>query len=703
MLTKASVTNLAQVQASTPSLSISSGNTNKNGLIISMRGQTQTSIIVTVDPAVGIYVDGVSEARAMSAGLANMVDIERVEVLKGPQGTLFGRNTTGGAISISYKQPTGDFEGLVNGRLDQYGRMTGNAVLNLPIAGEDLAMRVVGSLSRGSGFGRNLVYGGNSFGDLHDQSIRGTLRWQAVDNLEITLRGDYMTSRSRDSSVPFKLLTVQPGGTFVNNGVRPQTGLTLAQYLERYNAGLGFWDVRHNSFSRNKDKVWGVSGTVIWDIGDLQMKSITAYRKASRNSLIDLDGTDVAVYNTVNIGNTGSFTEELNLSGKLFDDRMDFIVGAFYARESGTDVAITNTFGSPTARLTDGSVVNSSIAGYVQSTFRVTDALSVTGGLRYTRDTRELEARNRVEVPLGTFSSCATPTIYRNPTANNPCRAPFKGDWSAVSYTASIDYKPASDILIYARTAKGYKSGGFNLRGSADPLTFAPFDPETVTDYEIGLKSDWFDRRLRANFAVYQSNYNDIQQTILAPTQVCSGTPPVCTPGTVTVVDNAAKGRVRGAEAEITVVPINGLTLRGTYSYTNAKYVEYRDLLGNDLSQQPFVYVPKVSYSLSARQEIPMDNGEAAIQVDFNHKGSITISPNSPVSGTGILASYNIVNARVSKTFIRENFDVAFFAKNLFGKKYYTGGFDFTPSGLGWSVATVGEPTVFGSEVTLRF
>jgi len=255
-------------------------------------------------------------------------------------------------------------------------------------------------------------------------------------------------------------------------------------------------------------------------------------------------------------------------------------------------------------------------------------------------------------------------------------------------------------VLVYAKTGTGFRSGGHNLRGGIDPSTFQTFNPERVKDYELGLKADWLDRRVRTNFAVYRTNYKNIQRVVLVPSTLNPSS---------TVVRNAARAVIKGAEAEITINPIDHLTFKATGGLTDPKYKDYRDGFNNDLSDLPFIFIPKKTYSLSANYTQPMDWGQISTQVDWNWKGRVYYDDDS-VYGTvpgypdfRYQSAYGLLNGRVAFTFDQPQLEVAFFAKNITNKRYIAFSLDTTATALGFVTYVPGERRTWGFEVTKTF
>jgi TonB dependent receptor len=345
-----------------------------------------------------------------------------------------------------------------------------------------------------------------------------------------------------------------------------------------------------------------------------------------------------------------------------------------------------------------GFVHNKSIAGYGQLTYTLTDTLSVTGGLRYSEDKKRLDSRSTVA------GSCAVPVALRN-NSDVACSALFKRTDSAVSYTASVNYKPDQDILLYAKTSRGFRGGGFNLRGTS-PLSYTPFNPETVTDYEVGFKSELLDRRIRFNAAAFRSNYTNIQRSAIVPNG--SG-------GTASVVSNAASARINGLEAELTFIPVKGLLLSGGLGITDVKYRAFPATCvfpggpasGTpcDRSGEPFEGVPKTTWNVSGQYSLPVANGDLNFRLDYSHQSrvafqAITYTQTPNLTPFVTQRAYGLLNGRISWSMAPdEGLTVAVYARNITKEKYFAGILDFVNGGLGYIEGQPGVPRRYGVEV----
>lgn len=693
------VVNIADIQTQTPSLSIAPASSDPLSSVVSIRGQVQNDTLLSLQPSVGIYFDGVYYGQTTGLALSTLVDVERVEVLKGPQGTLYGKNTTGGALTVYTALPTNEFEGLLRGGYGNHDSREVAGVLNIPIVEDKAAMRLVGSYMGTDGFGYN-VNSDKRLDAADNVVLRGTLKLNPSDNLELIIRGDY--SHGKNSGSRMKPSYFNPASVGNSEVVAELFGLgSLADPTARAAAAAAFQDIidqardnktfDFNTPVHSTGETYGTSLTATWTLSDdLELKSITAYRHLSREFLIDLDGSPFMIADGYGDTTAKQFTQELNLSGKAFDNRLSWIVGAFYYHLSGTEIGINQALVmlNPTSPNTaDNDVVNESVAAFAQATYSITDNFRATGGIRWTEDKSRLTTRSHDAL------NCQVPVVDR---IGGNCLAVYNTSARDVSYTAGLDYTPWEDTMLYVKTSKGFKGGGFNQRGSANAGSFDAFAPETVTDYEVGLKTDLLDRRVRFDFAAYLSDYKNIQRSIL-----------VVGPGGApnTIVQNAASARIHGLEAALDVIPVEGLVLHATLGYTDPKYKKFVDGLGNDLSAQPFFLVPQWTYSLSATHTIDTGFGELHSTVSWHWQDAVSLSPAS----SRLLAAYidqkayGLLDAQISfSPSAVPDLDISFWAKNITNKQYFTRSLDLSPS-LGAILQYVGEPRTYGISIQKKF
>ncbi|MDB5446531.1 MAG: hypothetical protein JWQ97_1848 [Phenylobacterium sp.] len=745
-----------------------------------LRGQTAPDNILTLSQPVGLYIDSVNVPHPVGANSA-FFDLARVEVLKGPQGTLYGRNTTGGAINIVTRGA--DFSGLhgyLSGELTNYrGRRFAGAV-NVPILHDMLAVRLAYQRWDRRGYGVSRFTGKHTGGDRADDTARLSVNFQPTSNFKVIGKVDYGKS-NRDGN----LLTIAHLNPLPTQGIVAEAAAyegSLAAGLARLQSCVGgdIFSTCSKSDTFDNVKVWHDVLDATWDITDqVRLRSITGYHYFRRLAWFDIDGTpyqggessagiggfqpDVGVARPPvgarlpdgTLAPTGpytfpfhirpdqeaaQYTQEFNLSGAAFDGRFNWLVGAFASKESGNGVQIslrnpatqvvTAPFYAPNPNAFEGLHVRSRTwALFTQNDIKISDVVSVTLGARYTEEKlsqvnaswRYSQNYEHAGTPLagpgqnyeclyGALGAAAVPDQYGPvrladyQTDFRACALGQSAKFSGISYLASLNLQLTPDMLLYFKTSKGFRGGALQLRAPQ----VAAVRPETALDYEIGFKSDLLQHRLRANFAAYQTNYDNAQFSFVE----------VVPPGIrTTVLRNAAKVQMRGAEAELRFIPITGLTLGANVSYLDAHYVSFP---GAPTSQGPVnaagqrLEMPPWNFDINGRYELETGPGRLGIQADYNFASRIPFSllgqENSVPDDIErrLRNSVSLVNARIDYTVPDMGLTVALFATNLLNKKYAQ---NSHPTGLGLSEASNGgvltalvrEPRIWGVSVRKRF
>jgi iron complex outermembrane receptor protein len=729
-LDKAQVTSIDALPRLVPGIVVQPSTGQPASAFIGIRGQSSSDALLALDQAVGQYFDGVYIARS-SGALFNFVDVERVEVLRGAQGTLFGRNTTGGAVSIISNKPTGDFGGSLRLRYGNFDTWETTGVVNLPIQGDEVAVRLVGQHVQNDGYGTNLSFNTPLGGDNVD-FLRGTLLIAPEGSgLTITVVGDYTNRKGQGQITGLKSYNRNPTTGANQNGTAqavlnacsgatpnplcpvkgPLTGDSYGNYSVSVKGKSDFYDVALSMIPFSKAESWGVGVTTEYELSDATaIKSITAWRGVDTESLSDNDGTPYVLTGGLRVGdgniiNQTQFSQELQLSTKAFDDRLQLILGAFYFTEQGTDLSKSySAFPLGTRRLgyNDGDIHNKSYAGFGQFNFNITDELRFTGGLRYTEDKRSILSRNRQEntdpvtgVPNGTFVC----SLIVNP--GDPCEKLTKATFDYWSYTAGFDWRPNENVFLYLKTSKASRAGGFNPRATGTtPLVF---NPETVVDYEFGVKLDLLDRRLRLNTAIFQTNYDDIQRTV-----------PAIVNGVLSnSIVNAATARIRGLEAELTVLPTDGLQLGVSATFLDPVFRDFTIPLSltvfQDVTDTPYSFAPKKSYSLYADYTVPVGPGELNLRTDYSWRSKqYTTGPlvgpgyQEQFKDTAKIPAYGLLNGQIAYRLENPNVEIALYAQNITKKKYFARLLAIENS-LGVTGYSPGMPRTYGVRLTYKF
>lgn len=503
-----------------------------------IRGIGATGQGAGVENPVAIYVDGVYYGAAFGV-LQSLFDAEQVAVLKGPQGTLFGRNATGGLIQIQTQDPT--FEWNAKGELGYGNYKTFNAagVVSGPLS-EKVAISLSGQYEkRQDGFGRNL-FTGNDVQTASEWAGRAKILFEPTDATRVLLSADF---NGRDAVDP----------AFINFGRN-----TLGQDVTAQVRGLGGnpeRDMNSDTDPFTRARQWGVSGTVDQDIGGVALKSITAYRKSELRSYFDPDGTTNRSLVIDNNQLDKQFTQELNLLSKG-NGPFQWVIGAYYMNDyagllpySRTQgLAIAGTVG-PAGRIDNVTRVRlDSYSAFAQGTYTIGEATNITAGIRYTSDERTFEGENIL------FNSNTNVTI----TAPYP---PAKLKFNKASWRLSVDHRFSPELLMYASYNRGFRAGAFGPQVVAGAIPI--LTPEVVDAYEIGLKSDLFDRRVRLNLSGY---YND--QSSVQVMQVVSG---------VQQIYNAKGAKIYGLDGDINIKVTNNFRIFGGINWTHARYKSFTD------------------------------------------------------------------------------------------------------------------------------
>lgn len=753
----------------TPGLNIRPASSSPAAISITLRGQVQTDNLVTLDPSVGTYVDGVYWARAYGLN-GDLLDVQSVQVLKGPQGTLFGRNTTGGALLFTTNNP--DMTKLTGQASATYGRFNERqftGVLNVPIVSDKIALRVAVQRSQRDGYTLNTVPttsvpvgstafvrnstvspNGLKFDNRDRWNWRAKLEIHPTNNLSLQFSGEYfnvdelgpsreLLFQTPSYSAVVGAANIAPVGTPCTAGAATNacpnatysTGATGSTFTGLVTgtppagataAGKALLDARVASLAANPGitannelpyilaTTHTYNGTASLDTVFGNIKFIGGYRKIDTATKIDLDGTEYAIHVTEGQQSVKQYSGELLFTGKAFHNAVDFAFGAFAFHEDGFDQSISITIPAlnPVTSHFYGKIDNDSIGAYGQATWHLTDRLSFTGGLRYSVDDKGLETRNNNYNRTSGLTTCSIlPTISFTPAVETvgttQCSLTRHDSFSGWSYTAGLEFKPTDDTLLYIKTAKGFRSGGQNLR-APNPQAFIPFTPEIAYSYEIGAKAEFFDRRIRINVAAYQTDVNDIQRTTLITTPPPPGS---TTPGTATILSNAGKARFRGVEVEFQALLTEGLRFTATGALVDPKYIAFADLSG-DRSFERFSNVAKEQFSLALDYTKEMGSTRFKAHVDYAWSGATPLDPyNFPAnpSNAAIVAATTRpaagqLGARVGVEF-NDHFELAVFGRNLTNQHYINSSLIVAP--FGYVSGSRVEPITYGVTGTVKF
>ncbi len=682
-----------------------------------IRGIGQISVELFSDPGVGIYVDGVYLARAQGA-VFDLVDLERVEVLRGPQGTLFGKNTIGGAISLVTRKPHAGFEGEVSVGAGDYGRLEADLHLNVPLGERSWGSLAVTSRST-DGVAESLATGEDSYDDDRD-AARLALRFLPNDRTSIDLTADY--TRERESAIDMVLLGVDetiPILEFYNNARRTAG---LPAYDERWITG-NFQQSYSTDPNFSNGDVAGAAASVAWNKNDFEVRSITSYRELENDVSNDLDGSPLRYAFRPTLKEQDQISQELQLLGVAFDDRLDWVLGGLYFEESSHERATGDLLGGlfEALELAPGPIFSppglpdflcnpgppppglpcfggagnplnfaffeppddvalsdltaTSWALFTEGNWAASDRLTLTAGVRYTS-----EKKDHLIVDL--------------PTAVNP--AGFMrfsdDDWSSVTPRFAVAFQAKPNIFVYGSISKGFKSGGFNgLRGGSTSTLLASYDPEELWAWELGVKTDAFDNKLRANLALFWSDYTDLQLT--ASLIDASGQP-------ATVIENAGEAEVSGFELEVSARPSASFELNLGVGYTDAEYTSLRDDVQAITIADTIPKTPEWSVVLSPSYTWRRAGGGSLIlRADYSYKSKYfnDVANNEAAAQD----AFALVNARASYLLPSGDWELALWGKNLTDEEYLEAG--LVPEAFGPAIGVGGRPREWGGVVSYRF
>jgi iron complex outermembrane receptor protein len=716
-LERSQVENAKDLQRLAPNLNVATGSPSVSGYaFISLRGQSQVNPGAASDPAVGIYVDGVYVPRP-SQGLFDFADLERVEILRGPQGTLFGRNTTGGALNIITKQPTGDLEGMARISYGNYDSVEANAVLNVPLAGEELAARIAYSFKRDDGYGHNDTIDRRTFDEAGNHFVRGKLRWAPKDSdWDVTLSGDY--NYRRDHGQAMTLAGFNPAALAPIVAFFPSLSYLadLTPILSPYLHKKSNWYTSYGTVGplgelpMNVLKAAGGGLTVNGRIGGVAVQSITGYRYSRTDSVVDLDGTPLRFAQNHTGFGSKQFSQELQLSGE--SGILKWIGGLYFSRETGDERSLfegLGLLGTPPL-LNDGDVLNISRGVYGQGYLQLAEGLRLAAGLRWTWDKRKVVLHNRTVYNDVSTCNVANPDDGTVP----PCDQTESTNFDYPAWTVGIDYQLNEQVFVYAKTSGAAMAGGWNLRFGSIPA----FSPEKVRDIEFGIKTDLLDRRLRLNVSVFKAWQSDVQRNINI----------VVGPSAITqYVVNAGKAHVEGVEFELAARPWHGMEVTGSLglldgAYKKGSFLDTQIIGGVpvvvDRSGEPLPQLAKVSANIGATQTINLGSATLDLHADYSYISSQIFSPLTAAPSLGDadaavidrqnalsrIPGYGLVNARVSLMLSNPAVEIALFSRNLFNNKHLTRTFTDLYSGpLATAVEFPGSPRTYGISVSYRF
>ncbi|TAL00538.1 MAG: hypothetical protein EPO08_13210 [Rhodospirillaceae bacterium] len=644
---------------------------------------------------VAVHTDGIYQGSNIVYGFG-LLDLDRIEILKGPQGTLFGRNTTGGVINFIAHKPdvaegTNGYASATYGRFNE-ADVDGAAGFAL---GDHVAVRIAGQSLNRDGYvtNRNPVVAIPPEGRVNLWSARGEVRFQNLGNLDLLLSAH--GGRNRNDVPPGKQIGVvcPPGITVARIGAC----MDFFGFRDTTNPWENFTNIPSHDFVDS----WGVSATATWTLSRFDLVSQTAVEGNNRRLIDDSDNGPAAAIKISVVGNYHQFSQELRAVSHN-DERLTWLAGGnFYSDRFYDDQAYTaNAFGPgfftpffPVEQGIASSLLQRtrSFAGFSEASYRLTSRLTFTAGARWTSDHRSADTNAFLYDATGLALTFVDGLLARSrllaPTISPLSLQRTWGKWSG---RGIVSYALADGVLSYAQVSHGFKGGDFNGGAMFAPAEATITNPEYVTDYEIGLRGSAFDRHLTFSGAAFYYDFSNQQVAVLVPGSHA----------TLQSLANAAKTHVKGLEAEVAATPIPPLYLEAKAGYLDARFVKFQLDASNvalNFDGNRTASSPRVTFAGLARYGIPIGIGTLSIQFDISYAGSqyFTVDNNPSLRQGG----YWLANSRV--TFEMPKASVAFWVKNLGDRTYYVSGLG--NAGLGFLELIPGLPRTFGVTVTRRF
>jgi len=681
----------------TPNMTFDNINTNGGGgssAAVFLRGVGQRDFIPSADPGVGLYVDGVYFARSVGSVL-DLIDIDRIEVLRGPQGTLFGRNTTGGAIAIHTVKPHETFDGKVRVRVGVDDRLDVLGKVNVPIS-DNLFMNATLASFNQDGFVVNPITGLDT-GDDETMAFRGALRWLANDHFEVNISGDYARDRengqarviSENPNRAFRYLAPREIGTesrsnapYVHNidygGGKSRSSFPFPVTVDIPGAFRSFHNCDATDENRagtdtdcaNADNVllgentgtsptfsdqdvYGAAATVNWQLtDDLLIKLISAWREVDSSFAHDGDNTPYFIsFVRDEIYEQEQFSQEIQIQGQSFNDRLQWIIGGFYFTEDGFNFNPVDF--SAIDIESGGAFDHESIAGFAQATFDVTEQLHITAGLRYTEDTKDFI----VEDPIQTARPILAPPNVKLVLVE-PGTTTLEVD--DLTPMVNIAYDWNNEFMTYFTWSEGFKSGGIRQRNARPFGRKAPtYDPEFVESFEVGFKYNSPGGNFILNTAAFYADYIDVQLEILAPE------------GIAPQLENAGEAEIKGVELESRWSPVQSWFVEAAVGYLDAEITKFNPVTinagGPDVGDR-LPQVPKWTLAGSIIREFGLgEMGVLTARLDYAYRTKVFFSAdNDPGS---VMQSHGVMNASASWGSADDKYSLTFHADNIFDKR----------------------------------
>ena len=676
--------NIIQLSEKLPSVHIGTAGGIGNNAAFYIRGLGSGRNAINQESAVALYIDDFYYGRSDGA-LLSVIGAENIEVLRGPQGTLFGRNASAGVIRYVTKKPElGESSYKLKMDFGTDAKKNVSASANIPI-GEQSALRLLAGTVNQDGYVENAL--GQDLGDQGTNVFRASFRSELSDSMELLLSGNY-TDTDRNGAVTTAFSSVSADDI---------PGALVSGDEDRSTSDL---------YAEDKNKAISLGATLNWDMTEtVALKLVTSYQTLDSEGSTDFDGTGGPTQRVPNPGGrppvlivvpgprfdiagldreTDSYSVELQLSGG--SDYLNWITGMFYYVEESQDF-----------RFQGASIRNNykhdleSIGVFGQTTVAFNDYFSLTAGLRYTEDDKEIGVRE-ASCTAATFNvdDCTFITFGSSTNVEN------KDSWGSVSGKISLEYRANDDLFLFASYARGYRSGGLNdrplTRGgtAANNFGVVPFDEETLDVYEVGLRSEWLDNRLRLNVTYFLQEMEDLQYAFVVDTLTAAR-----------AVGNAAAAESKGLEAEVTWLATDALSFDATFGLLDAEFKSAEPStniqVGDGMSQSP-----DLKFNVGANYTIDLGDGDLDFRVDYSH---VDDQWSTATRATRLIQeSYELLGFNISYAPGHGNWKASVYGTNTTDERYYNfGGHNLAPVGVIFRGAAPSRGAVFGLKAEYNF
>jgi iron complex outermembrane recepter protein len=707
MLEQRNQTDISMVAGQAPNVTLQpNGAAFGSSMVAFIRGVGQTDFNLALEPGVGIYVDDVYYS-TLTGSLLDLLDLERVEILRGPQGTLAGKNSIGGAIKLFSKKPTGDGDGYLEATFGTLNRIDARGAADFKLA-ENFFARASFSSKHHDGYVKRVDYActhpgsnvpGMNVGDGCELGRDGSqaytagrlaLRWLANDAVEVNLATDITNDQSGvQANTVIKYAGALGAATYIlgTDGVPITYGPQFIPYgpdsqdpnqpndpylsYATYHSNASSFVFGENPYAPitvppiNHFKTWGISGDVTWKLSDnMALTSVTAYRNYTNQFAEQTDASPIGVQILLQRQKHHQYSQELRLNGTAAGSALDYTVGAFYLDQDG---GLNARVGLPWVGFDfihgPDSTPAKTKAVFANLEWHATDQLTFGGGARYSDEQKDYTyLRHNAD---GT--DVVDPMGYNGLVAGlNASTATFEG--TRTDWRVHLDYQMTPDIMSYIQTSTGYKGGGVNPRPFIPPQTLS-FEPETLTAYELGLKTTFFDRRVRLNGAIFFNDYEDIQLTLSAcPASPCA------------LPANVGSADVKGAELEAEIHPTDNWEIDASASYLDFEYTEIANPDSNITLDMRTPYTPESKWSVGTQYVFQMgDKGTLTPRIDAAYTGSQFAAAINNRQFNQI-ESYTVLNARLTWRSTDGDWQTALSVSNVTDELYYLTLFDLSGS-----------------------